>query len=81
MPYKSAWKGGAFEIEKTQVGLRVGGIANDFNKLLVGILSNIDLVNMQVVFHGWTYYMLTEAENARYRVKDLTSQLLTFGKG
>lgn len=69
------------KVKKRESVFALGGIAHDFNKLLVGILSNIELVNMQVVFHGWTYYMLTEAEKATYRVKDLTSQFLMFGKG
>ncbi len=63
------------------VGLLAGGIAHDFNNLLVGILSNIELAKMKSVTDSGAYERLTEAEQAAYRAKELTLQLLTFAKG
>ncbi len=63
------------------VGLLAGGIAHDFNNLLVGILSNIELAKMKVINDSGAYERLTEAEQAAYRAKELTLQLLTFAKG
>ncbi len=63
------------------VGLLAGGIAHDFNNLLVGILSNIELAKMKIIADGGAYERLTEAEQAVYRAKELTLQLLTFAKG
>ncbi len=63
------------------VGLLAGGIAHDFNNLLVGILSNIELAKMKSVTDSGAYERLTEAEQAAFRAKELTLQLLTFAKG
>ncbi len=63
------------------VGLLAGGIAHDFNNLLVGILSNIELAKMKVISDSGAYERLTDAEQAAYRAKALTLQLLTFAKG
>jgi PAS domain S-box-containing protein len=63
------------------IGLLAGGIAHDFNNLLVGMLSNIELAKMKVITDGSAYDRLTEAEQAAYRAKDLTLQILTFAKG
>jgi signal transduction histidine kinase/CheY-like chemotaxis protein len=63
------------------IGLLAGGIAHDFNNLLVGMLSNIELAKMKVITNSSAYGRLTEAEQAAYRAKDLTRQLLTFAKG
>ncbi len=65
------------------IGTLAGGIAHDFNNILTGILGNIQLA------HGYlkenrtdtAQEMLTEAERASFRARDLTQQLLTFSRG
>ncbi len=63
------------------IGTLAGGIAHDFNNLLTTILGNITLTQhiMKLPPHGETY--LTRAEQATWRAKDLTQQLLAFAKG
>ncbi len=63
------------------IGTLAGGIAHDFNNLLTSILGNITLTqhSMKLPPLGETY--LTRAEQATWRAKDLTQQLLAFAKG
>ncbi len=63
------------------IGTLAGGIAHDFNNLLTSILGNITLTQhiMKLPPLGETY--LTRAEQATWRAKDLTQQLLAFAKG
>jgi len=63
------------------IGTLAGGIAHDFNNLLTSILGNITLTqhSMKLPQLGETY--LTRAEQATWRAKDLTQQLLAFAKG
>ncbi|MEW6686897.1 MAG: PAS domain S-box protein [Candidatus Edwardsbacteria bacterium] len=71
-------------IEKLEsLGILAGGIAHDFNNILLGILGNISLVKMSVDVRNKAeiFKILTEAEKACLRAKDLTQQLLTFSKG
>lgn len=63
------------------VGVLAGGIAHDFNNILAAILGNINLVMMATDPADRRYYLLTRAEKASLRAKDLTQQLLTFSKG
>ncbi len=63
------------------LGLLAGGIAHDFNNILTGILGNISLAKMEINPDEEIYEILSEAENASLRAKDLTRQLLTFSKG
>ena len=63
------------------LGLLAGGIAHDFNNILTGILGNISLAKMEINPDEEIYEILSEAENASFRAKDLTRQLLTFSKG
>lgn len=63
------------------LGILAGGIAHDFNNVLVGILGNISLAKMDVNESESLYDLLADAENAAYRAKGLTHQLLTFSKG
>ncbi len=78
------------EIEKLQeelfktskiesLGVFAGGIAHDFNNLLTGIIGNISLLKLSS--DNKSSKMLSEAEKAALRAKDLTMQLLTFSKG
>jgi len=63
------------------VGVLAGGIAHDFNNILAAILGNINLVMMATDPGDRRYHLLTRAEKASLRAKDLTQQLLTFSKG
>lgn len=63
------------------LGVLAGGIAHDFNNLLTAILGNISLSKMSVHPQARMYRLLSEAEKASLRAKDLSKQLLTFSKG
>jgi PAS domain S-box-containing protein len=71
-----------FKAEKLEsLGVLAGGIAHDFNNLLTVILGNISVSKMKLDPKDKIYGRLVEAENASFRARDLTSQLLTFSKG
>lgn len=71
-----------FKAEKLEsLGVLAGGIAHDFNNLLTVILGNISVSKMKLDPKDKIYGRLAEAENASFRARDLTSQLLTFSKG
>ena len=63
------------------LGIVAGGIAHDFNNLLTAILGNISLAKIMASDNNAIAALLTESENASFRAKDLTRQLLTFAKG
>jgi PAS domain S-box-containing protein len=63
------------------IGLLAGGIAHDFNNLLSAILGNISLSKLLTAEGSETHHLLSEAENASLRARDLTRQLLTFARG
>jgi PAS domain S-box-containing protein len=72
----------ALKIKKLEsVGILAGGIAHDFNNILTAILGNISLAGLYVEKDNKAHRLLTEAEKASIRAKDLTRQLLTFSKG
>ncbi|MEQ8188939.1 MAG: PAS domain S-box protein [Candidatus Eremiobacterota bacterium] len=63
------------------LGTLAGGIAHDFNNILTAIMGNISLGKMYVEPDDELYEILSEAEKASLRAKNLTRQLLTFSKG
>jgi PAS domain S-box-containing protein len=63
------------------LGIFAGGIAHDFNNLLTAIMGNISIAKLDSPADSKNYEILTEAEKASERAKDLTMQLLTFSKG
>jgi len=63
------------------VGILAGGIAHDFNNILTIILGNISLCKLASKADASILKWLDKAENAGFRAKDLTQQLLTFSKG
>ncbi|HEB69896.1 MAG TPA: PAS domain S-box protein, partial [Desulfobulbus sp.] len=63
------------------IGILAGGIAHDFNNILAAILGNINLALFDRDLKEKTKNLLTEAEKASIRAKELTQQLLTFSKG
>ncbi|MBE9535705.1 MAG: PAS domain-containing protein [Proteobacteria bacterium] len=73
------------EMLKTQklesVGLLAGGVAHDFNNLLTAIVGNISVAKECLNEQDEVFDMLTAAEKASFRARDLTKQLLTLSKG
>lgn len=63
------------------IGVLAGGIAHDFNNLLTAIMGNISLAKMGTTHGNEVFNLLSHAEKASLRAKDLTQQLLTFSKG
>jgi PAS domain S-box-containing protein len=63
------------------IGVLAGGLAHDFNNLLTAILGNISLARLGRSSEHKSYRLLSEAETACLRAKDLTCKLLTFSKG
>jgi len=63
------------------LGVLAGGIAHDFNNLLTVIIGNISLAKLDINKDADSFDVLTEAEKASFRARDLTQQLLTFSKG
>ena len=63
------------------VGLLAGGIAHDFNNLLTAVLGYISLAKMHVHAGGTASEHLVKAENASFRARDLTRQLLACSRG
>ena len=73
------------EIIKSQklesLGRLAGGIANDFNNLLTGIIGNISLIKTKLPTQDDKYDKLMEIESASIRAKDLTQKLFIFSTG
>jgi len=63
------------------LGILAGGIAHDFDNILTAILGNINLAIFDEDMKDKTKKLLSDAEKASLRAKDLTQQLLTFSKG
>lgn len=63
------------------MGILAGGIAHDFNNILTAIVGNISLAQLNLEEGDEACELLSEAERASMRAKDLTHQLLTFSKG
>ncbi|MCY3413070.1 MAG: PAS domain S-box protein [Candidatus Heimdallarchaeota archaeon] len=68
--------------QKTEsLALLAGGIAHDYNNILIGILGNVNLLQLEHSFTEDQQESLTEIEKATRRASNLTKQLLTFSKG
>lgn len=65
------------------LGLLAGGIAHDFNNVLAGILANVQISKTYVQRgdQNSAFETLSDAEDAAYRARSLTQQLLTFSRG
>ena len=63
------------------LGILAGGIAHDFNNFLTAVVGNISLARHYDRDPDMRSRLLSEAENASFRARDLTQQLLTFSKG
>jgi PAS domain S-box-containing protein len=63
------------------LGVLAGGIAHDFNNILMAMLGSISFSKLDVPGDSPLFQRLGDVENAVYRARDLTRQLLTFAKG
>jgi PAS domain S-box-containing protein len=63
------------------LGRLAGGIAHNFNNILMTIMGNISFAKMEVSTTDKIYERLTNAENGCLKAKDLCQQFLTFSKG
>ena len=73
------------EIQKSakleSVGALAGGLAHDFNNILMAISGNIALAKTMVSHDSEIFARLESAEEASVRARSITKQLLTFSKG
>lgn len=73
------------ELQKAQklgsLGILAGGIAHNFNNILTAIAGNISLAKMYAKPGLEVFDILTEAEKASLKAKNLVQQLLTFSTG
>jgi PAS domain S-box-containing protein len=63
------------------IGTLAGGIAHDFNNLLAAIIGYISLAQLRTQPGHAIFDILSKAEEAGLRAKDLTQKLITFSKG
>ncbi len=63
------------------LGLMAGGIAHNFNNILMIVMGNISFAKMVMSPDHQAFDRLTFAETALLRAKELTQQFLTFSKG
>jgi len=63
------------------IGTLAGSIAHDFNNILTAVLGNICLAKEQTAPGTEMGHLLSEAEAASFRARDLNRQLITFARG
>jgi two-component system cell cycle sensor histidine kinase/response regulator CckA len=64
------------------LGMLAGGVAHEFNNLLVGILGNASLALLDLSTEAPARHHVVEIEHAAHRAAELTRQLLTYaGQG
>jgi signal transduction histidine kinase len=63
------------------IGTLAGGLAHDYNNLLSVIMGNVDLAKLLITKNDQAYAVLTKAEQAILKARDLTQQLSTFSRG
>jgi signal transduction histidine kinase/DNA-binding response OmpR family regulator len=70
------------QIQKmNSIGRLAGGVAHDFNNLLTVILGNSELMLYKITDkNSYMYELLNEIVKAGEKAKDLTRQLLAFGR-
>ena len=69
-------------MEKFQsIGLLAGGLAHDFNNSLVGILGNIQLLEMSKKFINEEWEILSDLKDSTLKAAKLVKKFLTFSKG
>ncbi len=69
------------QIQKMEaIGTLAGGVAHDFNNILMAIQGNVDIALMDVQKDNPVYLNLMEIRQASERASDLTRQLLLFSR-
>jgi len=69
------------QVQKMEaIGTLAGGVAHDFNNILMAIQGNVDLALMDVQEDNPVYLNLIEIRKASERASDLTRQLLLFSR-
>ncbi|RMG52617.1 MAG: PAS domain S-box protein [Acidobacteria bacterium] len=63
------------------LGVLAGGLAHDFNNILMAILGNLSLARLYAPPGDRVHERLEAAEKAALRARDLTERLLTFARG
>jgi two-component system cell cycle sensor histidine kinase/response regulator CckA len=63
------------------IGTLVGGVAHDFNNILMAIVGNISLAQMHTTPGDNIFERLVEAEKACLRAKELTQKFMAFSEG
>ncbi len=63
------------------LGQLAGGIAHDFNNLLMAMMGNITIIKEALKGNEKLTKRLQDCEEAAYKARDLTQQLLTFSRG
>ena len=63
------------------IGTLTGGIAHDYNNLLAMIMGNLSLAREETEPHSVMAEFLRQAEQASYKARDLTHQLMTLSQG
>src|SRR6185436_11080887 len=63
------------------LGVLAGGLAHDFNNILMGIVGNLSLAKSRIGDDELLRLRLDHASEACSRARGVTSQLLTFAKG
>ncbi len=63
------------------IGILAGGIAHDFNNLLSVILGNIDMARLVSQPDKKQLNILSKAENATLKARELAKRFLTFSEG
>ena len=62
------------------IGQLAGGVAHDFNNILMGIMGNVSMMLMDCPPDDNNYHRLKRIENSIERGSDLTKQLLGFAR-
>ncbi|MBN2010462.1 response regulator [candidate division KSB1 bacterium] len=62
----------------TSLSLLAGGLAHDFNNILMTVLGNISLAKMDITEDHPIYPILVKAEQKALKARELTIQLLSF---
>ncbi|MDX2440044.1 MAG: response regulator [Desulfobacterales bacterium] len=69
------------QVQKMEaIGTLAGGVAHDFNNILMAIQGNVDIALMDVEKDNSVYLNLMEIRKASKRASDLTRQLLLFSR-
>ena len=63
------------------IGTLTGGIAHDYNNLLAIIMGNLSMAQEETEPHSFTTKFLNRIEEASFRARDLTHQLMILSRG